>query len=213
MAAPATAVDICNLALDKLGQREISATGLTAPATEIERVCARHYEQTKRKVLRKYIFKFAKKYATITVSGTVTPTFGYSYAYTLPSGFLRLLTLGDVTIGDDTPPGLYDISDGHIFTNESSPIKVTYIYDAVTVANYDPLFIDVFTLELAAAMAVKFTLKPSLVQMLKSELLDAQLAASAISGQEKPPRRIQRSKIKDARRYGYHSRDNTRYPF
>jgi hypothetical protein len=213
MAAPATAVDICNLALDKLGQREISATGLTAPATEIEKICTRHYEQTKRKVLRKYIFKFAKKYATIAVSTTVTPTFGYSYAYTLPTGWLRLLTIGDITIGDDTPPGLYDISDGHIFTNESTPLKVTYIYDAVTVANYDPLFIDVFVLELAAAMAYKFTLKPSMVKDLKAELLDAQISAAAISGQEKPPRRIQRSKIVDARRYGYRTRNTTRYPF
>lgn len=210
MAQPTSSIHICNLALDRLGQAEIAS--VDTPTTEIENICNRAYAQTLRKALRKYIFNFAKKYATLTVSATKTPAFGYAYAYALPNDFVRLLTLGDITIDADTDPSLYDLSEGYIFTDAESggTLNLTYIYYATTVANYDPLFIDVLVLELAAAMAYKFTLKNSLIQAIRDQLADAQLSASAVAGQEKPPRRIQRSRMRAARRFGYRSNDNTR---
>jgi len=210
MSNPTSSIHICNLALDRIGQQEIAS--VDTPTTEIENICNRHYDQTRRKALRKYIFNFAKKYATLTKSVTKTPAFGYANAYALPNDFIRLLALGDITIGGDTDPSLFDISEGHLFTDAEggSTVYITYIYDAKTISSYDPLFIDVLTLELAAAMAYKFTLKPSLVAALKRDLEDAQLSASAVAGQEKPPRRIQRSRIRAVRRFGYYSSDNTR---
>ncbi len=210
MANPTSSVHICNLSLDRIGQREIAS--VETPTTENENICNRHYDQTRRKCLRKYIFNFAKKYVALTVSATKTPAFGYAYAYALPNDFVRLLTLGDITINADTPASLYDLSEGYIFTDAASggTLYLTYVYDAKTVSVYDPLFIEVLTLEFAAAIAYKFTLKPSLVAALKNDLMDAQLAASAVSGQEKPPRRIQNSSMILARRFGLTSRDNTR---
>ena len=212
MATPTSSVHICNLALDRLGQREIAS--IDDPTTENENICSRHYDQTRRKALRKYIFNFSKKYVSLTKSATKTPAFGYSSAYALPNDFVRLLALGDTTVMDDVPAGLYDLSEGYIFTDAAGggTLFLTYVYDAKTVSVYDPLFIDVFTLELAAAMAYKFTLKQSLVNALKSDLLDAQMAASAVAGQEKPPRRIQTSYLITARRMGLGRRDNSRYP-
>ena len=215
MAAPATAVDICNLALDKLGQREISATGLTAPATEIERVCARHYDQARRKMLRKYIFNFARKLDILEESTDVSPAYGYSAAFYVPADSLKILVVGDATIGGNLRGLQYEIAENYIYTSydDDGDLKVEYVYDAQNVAEFDPLFIDVLVTELAASMAYKFTLKPSIVSALKQDLLDAQMAAAAAAGQERPPRRVQTSKLTDARRFGFRSRDNTRYPF
>ena len=215
MAAPATAVDICNLALDKLGQREISATGLTAPVTEIEKVCARHYDQARRKILRKYIFNFARKLDILEESTDVSPAYGYSAAFYVPTDSLKILVVGDATIGGNLRGLQYDIVENYIYTSydEDGDLKVEYVFDAQDVAEFDPLFIDVLVSELAASMAYKFTLKPSLAAAIKQDLLDAQTAAAAAAGQERPPRRVQTSKLKDARRFGSHSRDNTRYPF
>lgn len=198
---PTTDVHICNLALDKLGQDEIAS--INPPSSQTEIICARHYDQVRRKVLRKYIFNFSKKYITLTKSATKTPAFGYSSAYALPTDFVRLLTLGDTTIGADTPPGLYELSEGYIFTDSASTVggtlNLSYIFDSKNVATYDSLFVDVFVLELASDMAVKITVKPSIMAALDRKLEDAQMAAAAVAGQEKPPRRIQNSRILSAR--------------
>lgn len=199
---PTTDVHICNLALDKLGQDEIAS--INPPSSQVEIICARHYDQVRRKVLRKYIFNFSKKYVTLTKSATKIPAFGYSSAYALPADFVRLLTLGDTTIGADTPAGLYELSEGYIFTDSASTVggtlNLSYVFDSKVITSYDSLFVDVFALELAAAMATKFTLKPSMKVDLRRELEDAQMAAAAVAGQEKPPRRIQNSRILSARR-------------
>ena len=211
MANPTSDVHICNLALDRLGQREIAS--VLTPTTENENICNRAYDQTRRELLRRFIFNFAKKYLSLTASATKTPAFGYTYAYALPNDFVRLLTLGDITIGADTPPGLYDLSDGYIFTDAANggTLNMTYTYDAKTVANYDPLFIRLFVLHLASAMAYKFTLKNSLIQAIRDDAADVALAAAAIAGQEKPPRRIQTSRMLTVRRSGYNSSGNTRW--
>lgn len=202
---PTTDVHICNLALDKLGQDEIAS--INPPSSQVEVICARHYDQVRRKVLRKYIFNFSKKYLSLTKSVTKIPAFGYASAYPLPTDFVRLLTLGDVTIaGADVPPGLYDLSEGYIFTDVAGggTLNLSYVFDSKVIASYDSLFVDVYVLELAAAMAVKFTLKPSMKADLRRDLEDAQMAAAAVAGQEKPPRRIQNSRILAARQ-GFNS--------
>lgn len=196
---PTTDVHICNLALDRFGQDEIAS--INPPASQNEVICARHYDQVRRKCLRKYIFNFAKKYLSLTKSATKVPAFGYTSAYPLPTDFIRLLTLGDVTIGDVTPPGLFELSEGYIFTDvaDGGTLNLSYIFDSKVISTYDSLFIDVFVLELAASMSVKFTNKPSVKADLRRDLEDAQMAAAAVAGQEKPPQRIQNSRILTAR--------------
>lgn len=200
MAAPTTDVAICNLALDRVGQAAISS--VATPTTTTEDIVARHYDATRREILRKYVFNFSKKYAVLTASATVTPAFGFGTAYALPNDFVRLLALGDVTVNGDVAAGLYDISDGYIFTDsgDTAGLNIQYIYDAVTVSKFDALFVQLLKLQLAANLAYKFTLKPSLIQGIISELTDLAASAAAVAGQEKPPRRIERSKWVSARR-------------
>jgi len=212
MAAPTTAVDVCNLALDRCGQRSISS--ITAPTTEVEEICARQYDSTLLEILRRYVFNFAKKYALLTVSGSKTPAFGYTSAYALPNDFVRLLTLGDITINDDVEPGLYDLSEGYIFTDVASAgsLKMTYVHTASTIiSKWDPLFVRLLVLHLAGNIAFKLSLKNSLIQAIRDDAADVALSAAAVAGQEKPPRRIERSRMITARNRGI-SQDNTRYP-
>ena len=212
MAAPTTAVDICNLALDRLGQRSISS--ITSPTTEVEEIYARNYDATLLEMLRRYVFNFAKKYALLTVSASKTPAFGYTSAYLLPNDFVRLLAIGDHTIGDDAQPGLFDLSEGYIFTDVASAgsLKISYIHTSTAIiSKWDPLFVRLMVLHLAAAIAFKLSLKNSLIQAIRDDAADVALSAAAVAGQEKPPRRIERSKLITARQYGSRS-DPTRYP-
>lgn len=211
--APTTDVEICNLALARIGQT-VEITDIDAPDGKTAILCARHYPMTRRRLLRgPRVYNFAKKLASLTVSGTVTPAHGFASAFALPNDYLRLLALGDYTINDDTPANLYDIVDGHIYTDEeddTDTLNIYYIFDQTLVAKWDAIFVNLMRLELAKDLAYAFTLKASLVKQLDDELRDVRLEAGAVAGQEKPPRRISRSKWLTNRRAGG-GRDTTRH--
>lgn len=80
-------------------------------------------------------------------------------------------------------------------------LEFSYIYDAQNVLQFDPAFIDVLAATIAARICKKVTNKNPSADLI-SELRNAEIAAAAISGQEKPPVRVQRSKIRDVRRAG-----------
>lgn len=215
---PTGPVDICNLALDRIGQQPISS--ILAPNSTNEDICARHYDQSRRKMLRKFIFNFARKAAVLPGNLTAPTRDDFANAYSLPPDFIRLLTLGDgIVDGGNLKPNQFDISGSYIYCDSASAfdpvtllptgLDMKYIYDAVTVPQFDPLFVDVLVLELAKSMAFKFTLKPSLVSGLEQQLLDANVAAAAVAGQERPPIRVQRSRIRQVRRSGGIFTDNT----
>lgn len=91
-------------------------------------------------------------------------------------------------------------------------LEISYIYDAQTVGQFDPLFIDALAAELAVKCCKQITKRdPSdkLLAILKA----ADDSAAAVAGQEKAPRRVQRSPIRDVRRPGGLYRDNTRIGF
>ena len=212
MDKPSTDIEICNLALDRLGTRGIAS--LITPTTETENICARHYDQTRRWVLRRFLFNFAKKYATLEESTDVSPSYGYDAAFYLPDDFIRLLSVGNLPDMNVLRGRDYDIVENYLYTSldDDGDLKVSYIKDAKLVTEFDPLFIDVLQLKLAANMSPKFVQKPSVIREIRADLADAVLAAAAISGQEKPPVRIESSKWIAARQTGRGNADNTRMP-
>ena len=214
MAQPTSSIHICNLALARLGQAAISS--IDSPVTTAEIRCELAYIPTRREILREFLFSCSKRYVSLTADALMEPAFGYSTAYKLPNDFIRLRSLGDVTIGPGTSPRLYDISEGYIFTDqndsEGGGIDIVYTWDADVVAKYDSLLVKVLWLQLAMNMAYAFTLKSSLRKEIEMELADVRLKAAAISGQEKPPIRIERSRLISVRRRGGNTQDPTRYP-
>ncbi len=211
--AATTETQICNLALARLGQKPISS--IEAPVTWAEDLCALHYPMTRQSLFRAYVFNFTKKYAQLTVDATETPAFGYSNAFALPNDFIRLLALGDVTVNGDTPSSLYDVVNGFIYTDQTDDtdtVNIQYVHDNRTVSRWDALFKKLIRLELAKDMAFAFTLRAKAILELDAELENVRLAAAAVAGQEKPPRRIERSRWRDNRRMGGSFRDATRHP-
>lgn len=210
---PASPVDICNLALDRLGQGSIAS--ILAPTKPEEDICARWYDQTRRELLREYIFNFARKPATLTANADAPTHPDFSTGYNLPNDLIRLLTIGDRVTGT-TPTKSFTISDGILYDDDNTDpavagLQIEYIYDAVTVAKFDSLFIKVLTLQLADNMSGKFKgVSAKALEKLSMDLKEAHLKASAVSGQEKPPARIQRSRLRDVRRTGGLFNDATR---
>jgi len=211
---PTTAVEICNLALARLGQT-IQVTDIVTPVGKPAILCSQFYPVVRRKLLRgPRVFNFAKERAQITVDATVTPAFGFASAFRLPNDHLRFLTLGDIDEKDPRLTGLYQIRGRHIFTDETDAddtLNLSYIKDVTTVGLWDALFVDLCYLELAKALAGPLTLKSSLVKDLDAELRDIRLEAGAVSGQENPPIRITRSSWIASRRMGGNFRDPTKH--
>lgn len=205
MAAPTSAVEICNFALDHLKQKAITAiTGDNLPTPAV--ICARHYDQVRRAVLESHPWNFAIKRIQITPLATA-PLFGYSSAYQLPPDFIRLLTIGDDALGAITPTELYQIEDGQLLTGSefvtdaTGTQNVRYVFDQTNINKFSALFIDIFAIELALRMAYKFTGLGNRVSQLRSLFQEFSTRAYAIDGQQRPPTRIERSKFRRARTF------------
>ncbi len=116
MSAPNSSVDICRLALDLLKQTAV-VSNIVNPTTTEEKVCARWYDATRRALLRKHFWVFARSRAAIS-RDSETPPFGYADAYKLPNDFLRLHFIGDDTLNNYVKD--YEIEGRQILLNYSN---------------------------------------------------------------------------------------------
>ena len=206
MSAPTAPVEVCNLTLDLLKQAPISS--IDSPEDPAEVIMARWYDVCRRALLRAHTWNFALKRRVLTPTGTA-PAFGYSDAYNLPNDFLRLGSIGDDSLGDFRRD--YEIENGQLLmTNDAGDLNLRYVYDLTTVTQFDPLFVDILALYMAVRLSNKFNIASSLKTELKDDFKLAWANAMTIDGQERPPVRIQTSKIL-ARRQGLRTSNNAKF--
>lgn len=198
---PLSEVDICNLALDHLKQAPISQ--IDPATTHVEERCARWYQQERRANLRIHPWNFAMKRIQITPSGDYTPEFGFTHAYAKPSDFVRLIGFYD-DLGSRLTEVDYDLEGDYILRNgtDGAAINVRYVSDVTDVSKFDPLFIDLFAVNLAIKLSPNFSGSEARVKSLVELRKDILSNATAIDGQERPPRRIQTSKFIQSRKRG-----------
>ncbi len=192
--SPNSEVAICNLALDYLKQKGIIE--LDPPGTQVEQLCARWYQQKRRATLRSHMWNFAMKRTTILPDSGATPLFGFTHAYNLPSDFIRYAgRFDDIGNLSNPDPTDYEIENGQILFDgtDNAAINIRYVFDQNVIAKFDPLFIEIFALDLAIVMAPKFSGTEARVITLIKVRSEVMGEARAIDGQERPPRRRQRS--------------------
>ena len=144
-------VDICNLALARVGQDVIvnlTDTGRSA------RLCNLLYEPSRDQLLRSYRWKFAIKRTELAASATA-PDHGYTYSYPLPTDCLRVLSVSeeDPEFDPDLDPALWDIEDGELVTDKVAPLPIKYIARIEDTNQFDPCFIDALTAYMAYKLA------------------------------------------------------------
>lgn len=203
LSAPDSEVDICNMALSHLKQSSIAQ--IDPPSSKVETLCALWYHQIRQETLRSHPWNFAGARVQLTPDSGATPDFGFSHAYALPSDWIRFVARCDdlgvlLNAGDYEIEGRYFLFDGE----DNASINLKYITDFQTVIQMDPLFRGLFAINLAIILAPNFSGSEARVKTLIEIRKDMQPTAAAIDGQERPPRRIQRSRFIQARRgYGY----------
>lgn len=194
---------ICNLALDHLGQqdRRGPVTNIDQPVTPTEVICSRWYDVTRLFLLRKHPWNFALKRTVITPTGTA-PAFGFTHAFNLPGDFVRLATIEDPNNLDPTFKTNYQLESNQILvdTTDGASLNLRYVANVEDVTQFDALFVDAFAVRLALRLSYKFTASNTDIQRLEQLDRDILAAAKAIDGQERPPQRVERSRALTNRR-------------
>jgi hypothetical protein len=194
-------VDICNLALTKLGQPRIGS--IDPPYTNlygVEPDCGFVYPLARDAELRKNLWSFARSRAVLAADGS-NPPFGTDdderddngpswadevpmdtpqiFRYKVPNDFIRAIKMK------------YEqrrIEGQYILTYEDSPINFEYIARADP-SLFDPLFVEALACQVALQLTYKITTSDALKQTIGQEYKNAIAEAKRVNGIEAPPER------------------------
>ena len=150
----ASKVEICNRALQKLGAERI--TSLTEDSVNA-RACNVAYEPVKLSELRAHPWNFAIKRAQLPASAT-PPEFGRPNSFPLPSDFVRLMPPYPEANTNDLD---WQIEGKQIYTFDSAPLNVRYIYNVTDPNEMDVLFREALATKIALELCEEFTQSPS----------------------------------------------------
>jgi hypothetical protein len=205
MPPPVSSVEICNLALDAFGERG-GVTSIETPVSTTEVIMARHYDVTRRALLREEIWNFARAEATLSRTGD--GGLYYKDEFTVPNDLIRLLSIGSpgckIECYDYTgelikinakPFHLFDV------VTPTNSLMVRYTKDITDASKFDALFVKYLSIQLAIDVSYKFSQDRLQQQELVSQLKLELPKIVSVNSQERKPRLIRRSRWADARTY------------
>jgi len=188
-------VDICNLTLDILGNKD-TVTNIETPTNGKELIFKLWYDICRQNVLKQMVPNFALERRVVSASSFV-PAFGYSYAYEYPSDCLKLLGIGGVSEKAND----YAVEGGYILTNtqydEGLPIR--FIKDVESVVLMSAEFKTQLAWELADVTCMSITQDRNKATMVKQQLPLVRISNSGMNAQENRPIRISNSRAAASR--------------
>lgn len=118
-------LELYNDALLHLGEKKLTSL---ATDTTARRALDDAYDVTLKYCLEQGFWNFAHRVVQIDSSASVTPTFGYSFAFVKPSDWIRTYTFSS---SENFNPPLFDVVDeaGYWYT-DCDPLYVKYISNA-----------------------------------------------------------------------------------
>jgi len=174
----ASEVQICNLALLKMGN--LSITALT-DTTKEGRACNVLYPILRDELLASHPWNFAMSRADISAQVVPTPSFQWDYAYTIPADCLRVWEM----YGSDAE---WVVEGGELLTNQDSEIYIRYIKLITETARFSPSFNNCLATRLGAELAGKLAddkaLRTALLEELYKKHLPDAYAINALEGNQ-----------------------------
>ena len=139
--SPMTPLDICNLALCKLGETPLSA--IDPNGNPASRLCYMHYHPVRREVLCSARWAFATRCISLT-SAEVSGDDDHAVAHTLPPDCLRVLRVNH---------SRWTLC-GRVVFCPAGTIRITYTTDTEDTALFEPLFIEALAVRLACKLCI-----------------------------------------------------------
>jgi len=141
----ASVVDICNGALNQLGASTILT--LTEDSKNA-RLCNARYTQVRDSLFRSHPWNCLIKRVEL-AKDTATPSWGFSYQFTLPADCLRVITI--LNYDHD-----YKIEGRKVLANHAT-VKIQYVSRVTDANEYDELLRETISASLAADIAFAVT--------------------------------------------------------
>lgn len=187
-----TNVEICNLALSRLGIRPITALSDGTPEAD---ACNLNYDYLRQALLTDYPWTFSTAYFTLALNAESVTCSGWTYVYSWPTACLaakRIYNSSERTTDYDSIPW-------HVFWNavnskryiacdvESAVLIGTYNTEVVTA--FSTWFVQALVLLLAARLSQALKGDPQLTQQVYQEyqfVLDRAMQSNAIEQTTEP---------------------------
>lgn len=154
----ASKVEICNLALAKIGQPAIMSLDDNSPRA---RYCLQEYDSALEAALRSYPWPFAIVRKELGRKQKA-PIFGFAYYYEIPADSVRIV---DIFTGGQK----YQIESEGLATN-AEHVAIRYVSKKIPVEKLDPQTLEVVVLALAVRISIPITENMQLKDMLFSEM-------------------------------------------
>jgi len=145
-----TDVQICNLALARLGDARITSL---ADATAQAQYCTLFYTQTVAELQSEFDWQFCRKQVNLTTA--TTPLGGYTYQYALPSDYIRVFRVENIDESENF--GQWEILGTYLQTNFASPVTLDYIANITDTTKYPAIFTELLAVKLAGVLAMPLT--------------------------------------------------------
>lgn len=175
MPSTLTVLGVWNLALDVIKSTPLQSQN-DDDATA--RWLQRNYAHIRDVALRSYDWNFAREYHSLSKDAT-NPPFRWSYAYTLPPDWLRVLPVTELGARNGKPVP-HEVIKNKVYTNHYSPLNVRLIVRVDNTGDWDPIFTEMVKASLALGMANKFTGKNKFIELSSALLKSAQDKAEEI---------------------------------
>lgn len=169
----ASIVQICNIALQKLGAERITSLTQDHPNA---RHCNVAYEPMRDAELRAHPWSFAKSRVTLAPDATA-PAFDYDYQFTLPSDCVRPLLPPTYALD-------WKLEGGKILTNDGDSIDLVYVARVTDPNLMDPLFREMLSCRIALQLCEAITQSNTKKESIREDYKAAQREARRVNAIE-----------------------------
>lgn len=182
----ASKTGICNIAMRKIGAAHIADID---DGTEQANILLDIYDSCLDAELAAHPWTFASTREQIPADA-IAPAFGWGYSYPKPTGFLKMIEIGQhwVFYASDCGP-LFAVEGNAILTDAVSPLQIRYVQRISNAGALVPLFVQSFACRLAAESAEAITQNLSKRQAAWDEWRQAIRLAKRTNDIELPPQR------------------------
>lgn len=177
----ASEVDICNIALRRIGAERITSL---AEQTKRAKLCNDAYAIVRDAMLRSHPWNFATFRVELAKTAT-TPEFGYSSEFQLPNDYLRIMIIEDGDLID------YDfrIEQDKLLIDENA-LKIEYISKITNTGLFDPNFVTALGLAIAEELSYAMVQSNSLKEQIREDARIALASARLIDAQSNGVRQL-----------------------
>lgn len=176
----ATQVSIASNALLLLGAKTINSLD---EGTDRASIASNLYASVRDALLRSHPWNCAVK-RVILAADVEVPAFDYTAQFTLPSDWLKTISVGIEGYEVD-----YKHESGKILSGGTS-LALRYIFRNEVEATWDAMLVRAMELKMAAEMAYPITASASMADITHNKLLQHMKAARAVDGQDDPPQTL-----------------------